>query len=142
MNEPTLRQQCLAVAHRFSAYLPEPLEPNDCDELMHYIEDLVQQQLAAMTAERDALANDLPMHSVAYQQRIAALEQQLVAMTQERNEAETRNENYRLKLNARDQQIAEAQARAQTLAAAALQVLTVGPIIKRAQDFLSKEEQP
>ena len=43
-ENPTLRQQCLTVAQRFSAYLPEPLEPEDCDELMHYIEDMVQHE--------------------------------------------------------------------------------------------------
>ena len=56
MDSPTMRQQCLAVAQRFSVHLPEPLEPEDCDELMHYIEDLVKQQLATVTAEQDELA--------------------------------------------------------------------------------------
>ena len=64
MSNPTLREQCLAVAQRFSAYLPEPLEPEDCDELMHYIEDLVQQQLAKSDQENKDLHSKLDEHNI------------------------------------------------------------------------------
>jgi hypothetical protein len=49
----------------------------------------------------------------------AALRAQLAQVTTERDEAETRNENYRLKLNARDQQLAQAQATIERLQHAA-----------------------
>ena len=64
MSTPTLREQCLAVAQRFSAYLPEPLEPEDCDELMHHIEDLVRQQLAKSDQEKKDLRSKLDEHNI------------------------------------------------------------------------------
>ena len=64
MSTPTLREQCLAVAQRFSAYLPEPLEQEDRDELMHYIEDLVQQQLAQSDQENKDQRSKLDEHNI------------------------------------------------------------------------------
>ena len=64
MSNPTLREQCLAVAQRFSAYLPEPLEQEDRDELMHYIEDLVRHQLAKSDQEKKDLASKLDEHNI------------------------------------------------------------------------------
>ena len=58
MSDPTIRQQCLAVARRFSAHLPEPLEPEDCDELARYIEDLVTQELAEANKYLNQAIND------------------------------------------------------------------------------------
>jgi len=68
MSASTIRQQCLAVAQRFSAYLnssrsyqkfgPEPLEQEDCDELARYIEDLVTQELAEANKYLNQAIND------------------------------------------------------------------------------------
>ena len=77
MSDPTIRQQCLAVARRFSAHLPEPLEPEDCDELMHYIEDLVTQRLTAEQAEVREQITYLQTISTAQVQQIRELETEL-----------------------------------------------------------------
>ena len=47
-KDPSLRAQLLAAAREFSLYLPEPLEPEDCDELMHILEPVVTTQLAVL----------------------------------------------------------------------------------------------
>jgi hypothetical protein len=40
-TQTALRTALLCAAHEFSDYLPEPLEPGDCDELMHIMEPVV-----------------------------------------------------------------------------------------------------
>ena len=88
----------------------------------HY--SLVQQQLARMQEQRDheammhaacltiaegRLEWDVPFDGDSLATKsVRQLRQQLAEVTAERDAAETRNENYRLKLHARDQQLTEA----------------------------------
>ena len=60
----TLRAQLIKVAHEFSAYLPEPLEPEDCDELMHLLEPVLQAERArarriVRAVQRDYISQDI-----------------------------------------------------------------------------------
>ena len=72
----------------------------------HY--ELVKQQLEAVKQEKQRNYDH-------YSDQLAHFEQQLAQVIAERDAAETRNENYRLKLHTRDQQLAEVQERYESL---------------------------
>jgi len=75
-------------------------------------------QLTEAIKDRDAWNGDANSHLHALcekQAEVNGLEQQLAQVIAERDAAETRNENYRLKLHTRDQQLAEVQERYESL---------------------------
>lgn len=56
---PSLRAQLIQAAHQFSIYLPEPLEPEDCDQLMHIMGALVLARERTVWLEAQEAVNAL-----------------------------------------------------------------------------------
>ena len=81
-----------------------------CQRLTH--------EVARLTLARDEAMTERKMHesqhALLFQENVR-LRRQLAAMAAERDEAEMRNENYRMTLNTRDEQLAAAQVRAKEL---------------------------
>ena len=93
---------------------------DQADQAARYGQQIVdlEQQLAAVTRDCDTWKGDASSHLFALcekQAEVNSLEQQLAQVIAERDAAETRNENYRLKLHTRDQQLAEVQERYESL---------------------------
>jgi len=105
-----LRQQLATATYRLNVLEPEytacQARAAAAERARYGLENAAArygQQIVDLEQQMD----ELPKHSVAYQQRITALEQQLAQVIVERDAAETRNENYRLKLHASDSVIAQ-----------------------------------